>query len=125
MITIEKIYKESDGNNTRLVADININHEEKKLWFETEKEHGKFFCYEKADAFIIGLLPYAMKYNYNIKSEIPISEKLHYNLTEHYIPVISSNTDLNEIRISANTCPKILGTQNAVGTGNSGGVDSF
>ncbi|PGK22470.1 hypothetical protein CN902_26575 [Priestia megaterium] len=125
MITIEKIYKESDGNNIRLVADININHKYEKLWFETEKEYGKFFCHEKADAFIIGLLPYAMKCNYNIMSKIPISEKLHYNLTEHYIPVISSNTNLNKISISASTCCRKLETQNGVGTGNSGGVDSF
>lgn len=81
---------------------------------------------DRADGVVVTFLLYAMKYGMNIYSDIPISEKLYYQLTYHVIPQIHyCNPDkTTPIKIIAPLSDEVY-NGNWVGTGISCGVDSF
>jgi hypothetical protein len=82
---------------------------------------------ERGDAFLVGLLPYAMARGEDIHLDCPISEKLYYNLSNYLIPALSlANPKLLPIKVIPRELEhSSINQRNAVGTGFSGGVDSF
>lgn len=97
----------------------------KEIYFEVDKEYGKYLCYERCDAFVIGLLNYALRNNHDIKSKTPMTDELLYNINEYLIPSLVKNDEkLFNIRITVPTA-SALQNAGAVGTGLSCGVDSF
>lgn len=82
-----------------------------------------------ADPLVLATLEYAMEREVNIECEAPMNERLHYQLSSYFIPTISSNIEFFYnidiiaplISISNNKQTACYG----VGTGFSGGVDSF
>lgn len=67
-----------------------------------------------------------MENGHDITSNVPISEKLYYQLVNFLIPSVAGNIkEYREIEISAPMDFTPMKTENAVGTGCSGGVDSF
>lgn len=125
MIKIEKPYIVEDGEKTRCICDIYIKKQKKEIWFEVEKKYGKYLCDDRVDAYLIGILNYAMRENLNIKCEAPVTEDLLYNIETTLIPSLSKyGRNLSSIKIEAKTVTPIKeGT--AVGTGCSCGIDSF
>lgn len=89
------------------------------------------FCTERADAFLVAILPHLMAHSKREKptqvyTELPISEKLYYNLTEIYLPALVNFTDIyNPIELHTEISDEEIENEGAVGTGISGGVDSF
>lgn len=126
-IFIEKPYIEKIKNKSRLCARCQIdNFIDEVVWYEVDSEWDKYLCFERADAFVLNFLMYAMENQLDIISEAPISEKLHYQLTEYFIPSISKWIEkYRSIEIDAPVSSQRLNLTNAVGTGMSGGVDSF
>lgn len=115
-----------DGLRSRLCAKVIYEGEERELYYEVEKEYEKYFCYERADAFLVGLLHTAMYNDADIVSEAPISERLLFQIKTYFIPIISDNLDdLHAISVEAPVISSSVESVNAVGTGVSGGVDSF
>jgi len=98
------------------------------VWFSVEKQYDDYVCKDKHDAFLLSLLPIAMKNGEDIYVEERISEKLYYNLSRFGIKVLSeSRRDLRPISIYPD---ELVGqasnnTAAAVGAAFSGGVDSF
>lgn len=114
------------GNKARLCADIECNGDFKTLYFEVDSCYKDGLCTERSDAFIIALLATAMEWGCDIKSDIPMSTKLYYQITTYFIPIMARYIDgLTEIEIVAELNSEILPSHHGVGVGASGGVDSF
>lgn len=126
MIIIKKpTIIETEKNKVREYCEIEIDSDVKKIWFEVDSKYKDYLVTDRADAYVIGLLNYAMKNNYNIKCEIPVTDELLYNLNVVLIPILAKySSNLNEIKIDAKPI-KPLKTGEHVGTGCSCGIDSF
>lgn len=124
---------EAKNNRKRLQAYIEY-HEFKggglTVWYEVDEKYAEFLTVERADAFLVAILPYAMVHSTDddpikiiIKQEI--SEKLYYMLTWYYIPILVKNSKrYSEVVIDAPYTDKRIEGKNCVATGVSGGVDS-
>lgn len=117
------------SNESVVECNIIINNEEKLLYYKTPSEWGRYLTYERADAFLIGVLQYAMKEGHNIEVNAPVSEKLYFNLVNQVIPLLSAGFGHKRIQVKCNQLDnsKLDGDREpfAVGTGCSLGVDSF
>jgi hypothetical protein len=120
-----------ERNAFQLCSDIQGVGEPFTLWYEVENNIKEYLFTERSDAFLIGLLPYAMAHSTDrnpliIKCEAPVSEKLYYQLKAHYIPALSKNIIwYHNVKIETELENKLFKSAYAVGTGVSGGVDSF
>ena len=126
IITKPYIQNVEGEDKTRLVSTIKIEgKKDYEMWLEVKKEYGEYLTPEVADCFVVGLMLYAMDHNLNIKSEAPITERLHYQLTEYMIPALNKNIpSYKRITIDAPLANITFGGKYAA-TGISCGVDSF
>jgi len=126
MITIEKpeiIYLD---DKARLQAQFNIDGEHKLIWFEVEKKYSEYLCFERSDAFVIGVLNYAMRNGHDIICKAPMGEDLYYQITTYLIDAIYKGSNkLYKTKIIAEVDNSKIKSANAVGTGISCGIDSF
>ena len=128
MIRIGKPYLSSvDGSNrTRLCSVVLFDNEPREIYYEVNRQFSEYLCTERADAFLLGLLPYAMVLGLDIDVEGEISERLYFQLSGLFIPALASYTKyFKRIDISCSLNHDTLPTAGAIGTGFSGGVDSF
>ncbi|MDR2087405.1 MAG: hypothetical protein LBP72_09565 [Dysgonamonadaceae bacterium] len=126
MITIKKPSLVEAGNKARLCNIIDVNGVSQELWFEVEKEYALYLCLERSDAYVIGLLNWAMRRGDDIRCEVPMGEELHYQLTAYLIPALAkASKNLYPIHIFAPLDKNPMPNAGAVGTGLSCGVDSF
>lgn len=125
MVTIKKPHVEKHGNRSRLVCDILVDSEIRNVWFEVDEAYEQYLCYERCDAYVIGILNWCMREHHDIISEVPITEELYYNLVTMLIPSVVKYADgFHHVKIEAPMLPALQeGT--AVATGCSCGVDSF
>lgn len=124
---IKKPYIEKRREKTCLCAKIVLPNGEKIMYFEVENRWAEYLCDETADAFLIGLLNYAMSKGYGVKCEAPITARLLYQVKTYVIPTLGSGVRKGCKRISIDA-PIYMGeirNASAVGTSASGGVDSF
>lgn len=130
---IETLESAVNGKAVRLCADITkINHnaassKKSTLYFEFEERFAPYLCHERSDAFVLGLLIMAMEDNYDVEYEVPLSEKLYYQLSIYFIPMVSKyNAEkLSNIQLKGTVSDKPVENLGKVATGCSGGVDSF
>lgn len=126
LIYISKPYIDIVGDRAKLCSEINDCGVKRTLYYEVPSEYSKYLVTERLDAFLLGLLYKGMSEAKNIVCETGISEELLFQLKTYFIPVVSSQMpDLSFINIEAPIINEPLTTEGAVGTGNSGGVDSF
>lgn len=121
MLILEKPYIEKN----RLCANIKIDDETYTMWFEVEKDYIEYLCYEKADAFLVAIIPYIIKHELDVEVKGKISSKLYYQLTTYLIPLLCDNFNKRKISLICELDNSHIKTQNAVGTGISCGIDSF
>jgi hypothetical protein len=116
-----------DGNDTIIQTNIEYAGKKERLWYSVHKKYSRYLTPERLDGFVVGLLPLAMELREDITAKGLMSEKLYYNLMNYYMPIY-------HLAIPAFTAIKIFPgeltnnriiSQEAVGTGFSGGVDSF
>lgn len=125
MIKIGKPYIKNTNNKSRCYCEIIIDNEKREIWFEVDKEYGKYLVDDRIDAYVIGILNYAMRNNQDIESDVPITEELLYNIRTCLIPSLSKyGNNLANIKITAPIIDA-LNEGKEVGTGCSCGVDSF
>ena len=131
---VKEIDSDVLGKAVRLCAQITMENpntkknETKECYFEFEKRYKEYLCSERSDAFVMGLLSTAMENNMDIEFDAPISERLYYQLTNYYIPMISLNNKdypLYNIKLIGPYDNTVIKNEGAVATGCSGGVDSF
>lgn len=126
MIFINKPQILNINNKTRMISKITINNMEKDLFFEVENELKEYFTFEVIDSFVVLLLPYAMTLGLDICSDAPMSSRLLYNINELLIPnLVRATKRYRKINIKAPILKKNITSENFVGTGYSGGVDSL
>lgn len=125
MITIKKPRIENANGKSRCICELFVDDELKTVWFETDEKYGQYLCDDRADAYVIGLLSYAMRNRHDIKCEVPVTEELLYNISVILIPSLAKyGKNISKIKILAETLPAIT-EGSGVGTGCSCGVDSF
>ena len=56
MLVINQPYLEEKEGKTKLISDIDVDGTITSIYFEVENEYAKYLCYERGDAFLIGLL---------------------------------------------------------------------
>lgn len=124
MIINQPYIERIEGGKVRLCSRIegSIND---VLYYEVDEKYGQYLCDDRADAFLVGLLHSAMFNGEDIICNCGVSERLLFQLNTYYISAVSDNMpDMANIRVDAQPLPELEGG-NAVGTGNSGGVDSL
>ena len=121
-----------EGGNIRLCCDITgLSKDVLTIWYEVSKPYGDCLCTERSDAFVVGMLPYLLSHSSNedrmqVSLQAPLSERIYYQLTHAMIPTLVSMTDMyHTIDILCEVSGDRLPCAGAVGTGVSGGVDSF
>ena len=80
---------ETEKNKVRQYCEIEIESDVKKIWFEVDSKYKEYLVTDRADAYVIGLLNYAMRNNHDIKCDIPVTDELLYNLNEVLIPMLA------------------------------------
>ena len=82
----------NDSAHTRLQAEIEQDGVSHIVWAEVDNKYTEYLCYERSDAFVIGLLHYAMKHNHDIVCEAPMGEYLYYQITTYLVDAISKGS---------------------------------
>ncbi len=124
MLKIGRSYITQAAGTSRLCADLTIGNRRTTLWFGVDSAHEDWLALGRADAFVMALLPGAMRGGHEIVCEDPMSERLHCQLTSGLIPTLAFAGELYQlIKITAPLTTEKLPNQGAVGTGFSGGAD--
>ena len=120
-----KISGEISGR-LQLSAEVVITGEPSTIWFEVDEKYGQYLCDERCDAFVIGLLPVAMRRGLDIVSVAPISERLEYQLRSTLLPLLARyGKKVREVKITAPIATEPIQNAGGVGAGISCGVDSL
>lgn len=99
MVEIKELTVESKDGKSRLSADIVVDGREgRPLWFEVDEKYGRYLCDERSDAFVIGLLHYALRKGHGIVSEVPMTRRLYEQLTDQFLPAFSKLTASSQSR---------------------------
>lgn len=114
-------------NHFKAVCHICVGGENMELWFEADQKFKDGFCQDRIDGIVAMMLLRCMAKGEDIFSDIPISAKLHHQLTSQLIPILStySKGQLKEIKINAPLTTQIYDGERIAGTGMSCGVDSL
>lgn len=131
-IYIKSLSKSKASNELTCELQIDEKNEIIKTRIELMVESIATFNFEKeviddrCDAYVWGLLFFAMQNGYNIKSDVPISESMYYNLEYLFIDsLVHANDNLHRVQLKINTISDVQTTGNIVATGISCGVDSL
>ncbi len=126
MLEIGKTYLDLQKENIRLCADIATDEREFTLWFAVDCAQEEYFTPGRADAFLMALLPYAMRGGQEVRCADPISERLCYQLIHYLIPALSfGRAKYRGIAIDAPLAREPVRNCRAVGAAFSGSVDSL
>ena len=116
------------GAETALVADVETKKFGKStIWLSVPQEYESWLTTDRYDGFLLEFMFYAMKNNENIFVDGAVSKRLLRNLNHYAQDVMKTFTPyLNKITVSAReTTSQIIPSAKHVGTGFSGGIDSF
>lgn len=127
MILIKKPQRIVKEDKYYIQCVIDDNNVEKKVYFGgVQEEYKDFLLWERSDAFVFGLLSYAMRSGQDITCEAPVSEELLYNLRQYLIPLVTKyGNNLYPVKIYADMENDRLPCAGYVGASASCGVDSF
>ena len=112
---------------TVLSAKVSFQGKEDECFYSVPAKYADFADTESSNCFLVGMLYPAMRYGEDIHVEGAVSARLLYNLNEYLVPLMSiCDERLTRIKITADaTDDKGATDAKAVGTGFSGGIDSF
>lgn len=126
VITIRRPKIVTRDGRSRLSAQIDVAGDIREVWFEVEEKYGGFLCFERSDAFLVGLLNWAMRERCDFVCEAPIGEELLYQIRTYLIPsLVKASKTLYAPKITAEIDAGTLPNAGAVGTGISCGIDSL
>lgn len=111
--------------NNKLCCDIILpNKETYTMWYEVEDKYVEYLCDDNYNSFLVALIPYIVKHEYDVVINGKISKKLYYQLSNYLILMLCKKFKKKNIKISAELCEtKYL--NNKCGASISGGIDSF
>lgn len=117
---------ENAQGRARLTSIIRVRGEDRPVWFEVDAKYGQYLCSERADAFLIGVLNYAMRERLDIRCESPVGSQLLYQIRTYLIPsLVKNSTALYATTIEAELDSSPVVNAGGVGAGISCGVDSL
>lgn len=118
---------ERKDDKSILSCEFTVKNEKKTLWFSYDTTYEEYLITESSDGFVVALLLLAMKLEEDIEIKGKMSARLIYQLNHYLIPALNlANNKWQKINISAETLTDTIYTNDSlVGTGVSGGVDSF
>lgn len=124
---LSNIRLENHGDMCRVAVDVDSPfYDYKECFYEVPSQYGDYLTYDVYDAFIVGLLYPCSKHGEDIEIDGAMSKKLYRNLTEyaiHLLDIFSKET--NAIKIKPKNFKIPDKRHHHIGTGFSGGVDSF
>ena len=124
-ISVPYIQSASEGQ-VRLVADVDIGGKKTSIWFSVYEKYAKYLCAERGDAFVIGLLPVAMRRGFDIICETPVDERLLFQIRSTLMPLLARyGKNVHEVKIDAPVAAQPMENAGGVGAGISCGVDSL
>jgi len=115
------------GSKYRLEATAQYNGgDDETIWYEVDEELSQFLT-DRMDAFLVVFLMQAMSVGEDIHVEGTISEKLFYNVYNHFMPIMRTLVpELKNVEITAaNLSNAPLKCKNHTVTGFSAGIDSL
>lgn len=128
-MSVMTIYKPEiieNGERVRLQSMFEMDGIKDVLWYEVNKNYRNHLTFERADAFVVGLLYLALQKGVDIKVDFLMSERLNYSLNKYLIPLLADVFKHSEITIYCDQLTsEPLGSAKGVGTGLSCGIDSF
>jgi hypothetical protein len=97
------------------------------LWFEVDRKYADFLVTDRVDAFLVGLLPLAMRLGEGIELRHPVSQRVFFNVDQNLTSMINfAYPDYNVVPITANGFAEPIRKEKwATATGLSCGVDSL
>ena len=115
------------AGETRLSAKVSFQGVEDECFYSVPAQFAGLADLSSSNAFLVGMLYPAMRYGENIEVEGTVSARLLFNLNEYLVPLMAEcDSRLKRITITASaTDDKGSAAASAVGTGFSGGIDSF
>jgi hypothetical protein len=112
--------------NLKISVEVESKNEKKELWFSVPKKYEEGICKDQYDSFLVGMLYPAMELGENILIKGKVSSKLLFNINNYIIPLICSfSNKVKKIKVEAEEISYKNYAGTGVGTGFSGGVDSF
>lgn len=97
-----------------------------RCWFAVEEPFTSYLAYERSDAFLIALLPWAMSKGFDLQFEAPVTREIFFKVTRYLIPTLNACVpSRTAITVRAPLADEPLPTAEGVGTGLSCGVDSL
>lgn len=118
---------QTDGH-LRVQCVVEHSGKQETLWYSVPEEYGPYVTTEKLDAFLVGILLLAMKSGEDIALRAPVSERLFYNLSSYYLPILELVVPgLSQVEIRPDVLDNGAGqvARGGVATGFSAGIDSF
>ncbi len=124
---IYDISTRTEGNDVYLSVKVDSTKlGARELWFSIPRKYSDYLCTTQYDGFLVGLLYPAMQYGEDITIEGMVSKKLLFNINNYVIPLLMSFSDsAKKIAVKASQVSSSNQSNSGVGTGFSGGVDSF
>jgi hypothetical protein len=96
------------------------------LWFECDVAYADMLSAESCDAFLVAILPTAMRNGWDIFVDGTLSTQLFYNVSNYFMSLYSSViADLRPVAIHPERLAPSARTASGVFTGFSAGIDSF
>jgi len=125
MIVLNKIKSKNEGDDLILSSLLEIDENNFELAVRIKGlEWHKYAVTDRLDAFLWGVLPYAMRHGHDIKCKDKVSGKFLYNLNTQYIQILSKyDPKLYNTKIQAEITDDEIPNEGAVATGVSCGVD--
>lgn len=124
MLSIGQVYLQRTEDQTRMCADLSLNGRGITLWFGVDPSQQQYLCDTRSDAFVMALLPTAMRGGHDIICHTPVSSRLKYQLEYYLIPALTAKGDwYHPIRIQGPMENEPITNAGGVGLGFSGGVD--
>lgn len=116
-----------EGGAARLAATVAVSGRSRELWYSVGDSFAHALSADRLDAFVVALLPQAMKLGEDLQCDGPLSERLFYNLSRHCVPLLKlAVPGLRPVRIlPGGLTAGGAGGGRGVATAFSGGVDSF
>ena len=110
----------------RLQAEFEVDGDKNVLWYEVEKKYAEYLTNERADAFVVGLLWYALKHQHDIQVLSPMSERLYYTINKYLTPLMAEVRGYKTIRLFCEElASEPIPNANAVGAGFIGSHKDF
>ena len=126
LIEIKNIRLTKELEVRRLSADILMDGRSYNLWYSVSEKYAEGLCSERSDAFVAGLLLYAIKNNYNISFSTPLTAELKDSLENDFIEAVcQKNPMAHRVQLVGPVAETIKKIKTVRATGISCGVDSL